>query len=94
MSDISGDGEQESQWDAHLGDTSWREEGDDLYEEIIDRFVENYPDFDDAAAELVYDGWFNPEADNVALARMALFEFYDIEIEDFPWDDWRDWYES
>lgn len=85
-----------SQHEIHAGDTEWGEEGADLYEGFIDQFIEDYDDFDQAAAELVYLGWFDGTAsqNEINEARMALFAFYDIEIEDFPWEDWRDWYEA
>lgn len=48
--------------------------------------------------DLFYDGWVNPELDRDEReeAREKFYDWmteFDVD-EPFPWEDWRDWYES
>jgi hypothetical protein len=93
-----GDEGPESEFDRHEGDTDWGDRGDDLYEDMLNHFIEDYGAgvMDQHAAELLYDGWFDRDVDAVARAEAwyEFFEYTGIEYDDFYWEDWRDWYES
>lgn len=87
-----------SEFDRHEGDRDWFEEGEETYEEMLDGLIEDFGSetIDSHAADLLYDGWFNPDTDAVERAEI-WFEFFDytgIEYEDFDWEGWREWYES
>jgi hypothetical protein len=88
----------ESEWDKHRGNADWHERGDELFEEVLDRMIEDFgPNvMDERAAELMYDTWFSAEIDEVSQAE-AFWDFFEhtgLDIDDFHWDDWRAWYES
>lgn len=88
----------ESEFDKHEGDDAWIEEGEGVYEDMLDAMIDQYGNsvMDDHAAELLYDGWFNPGVDAVdrAEAWYEFFEYTGLEYDDFDWEDWRDWYEG
>lgn len=85
-----------SEFDQGKGE-DWYDHGNELYEEILDQLIEDFPDrMDDHAANLLYDGWFSEEVDRFERAEL-WFEFFDytgLQYEDFDWDAWREWYES
>lgn len=87
-----------SEFDEHAGDQDWLDEGDEIYEDMVDQLIEDYGPgvIDQQAVDLLYDGWFNPDTE--ATDRYGLmFDFFEvtgIEWDDFNWDEWRDWYES
>ena len=86
-----------SQFEAHRGDNEWTSRGDSLYDEFLDRFFEDYglEGIEQDVADSLYAGWFG-DVDDITRAE-ARFDFFDItgiEYEDFPWEEWSDWYES
>lgn len=87
-----------SEFDAHAGDQDWFDEGDSVYDDMVDQFIEDYgmEVMDQRAQDLLYDGWFNPDTEATDRYELMFdfFEYTGIEWEDFDWDDWRDWYES
>lgn len=51
---------------------------------------------DDYAPDLLWEGWFNPDAtpDDRADARELFLDYMDWDVGDFDWDSWREWYEA
>lgn len=92
-----GDSYPESEFDVHANDSEWFDEGDELYEEILDKLSEDFPGvMDQTAADMLYQGWFDPDTDRYD-RPVIWFEFFDytgLDWEDFDWDSWREWYES
>jgi hypothetical protein len=87
-----------SEFDEHAGDKDWIDEGEQLYDEMVDQMIDDYGSevMDQHAIDLLYSGWYDPDS-NVYDRTLDRFEFFDytgIEYEDFDWQDWRDWYES
>lgn len=65
--------------------------------------IEDFADFvdlldlrDSYAQNLLDKGWFDldVDADTRHNAREAFFDYTGFEEDEFPWDDWREWYES
>ena len=48
------------------------------------------------AQDLLFDGWFNSEVspDERHEARVEFFEYMEIRDDDFPWDEWVEFYEN
>lgn len=94
MSDINN----YSEFDRHEGDNEWYSEGEDIYEEILDKLIEDFGSevIDQHAADLLWAGWF--DADETSYERaidwFEFFEYTGIDQDDFDWDLWREWYES
>lgn len=86
-----------SEFDRHSGDDDWLNEGQEIYDDMLEQLLEDFPGrIDQHAADLMYDGWFNPETDRLDRAEI-WFDFFDytgLAWEDFDWDAWREWYES
>lgn len=80
----------------------WPEELQGIFENVESAHFftdEEYQEFAEAAEDLFYQGFVNVSGDGEQMqaARddfFALMEEYDISVEVFDWDDWRDWYES
>lgn len=53
-------------------------------------------DGDPFAEQLIWDGWFRDDnsPNDRAEARAMFFDYFGIEDYDFPWDEWREWYDS
>jgi hypothetical protein len=88
----------ESEWDRHADDERWFDEGEQLYENMLDRMIEDFGQdvMDQHAADMMFDGWFNPETDPITRAEL-WFDFFDytgLDYDDFDWEAWREWYES
>lgn len=51
---------------------------------------------DEYAIRLLDRGWFDEDAsaDDRHYAREHFFEYTGLYEEDFPWDEWREWYEA
>lgn len=83
-----------------MADDSW-EAFVSMWQNIDDAFLESSAgvDFASTAQDLFTAGFIDAggDADYMQWARdefFALMEEFDISIEVFDWDDWRDWYES
>lgn len=87
-----------SEFDQHAGDDDWIDEGNEIYEGMLDQLIEDYGSniIDQHASDLLYDAFFNPDVSTYerTLDRFEFFDYTGIEWEDFDWDAWRDWYES
>lgn len=83
-----------SEWDLHEFDEEWLDEGEDLFETVLIQFEEDFPQlWDDRDYQNLYDGWFNPGADRMTQAE-ARFEFFErYGYDNFPWIEWRLWYQ-
>lgn len=83
-----------SQWEIHEDDQQWMDEGDSLYEDILNQLIEDYGSdvMDQHAADLLYEGWFDAGAGNHDEIWFDFFDYTGIEWEDFPWEEWREWY--
>ena len=65
--------------------------------ETYDHILEDVGAGDDPfAARLIWDGWFRDDntAEDRAESRAMFFDYFGIEDYDFPWDEWREWYED
>lgn len=51
---------------------------------------------DEYAQNLLDKGWFDTDisADLRHAAREAFFEYTGYEEDEFPWDEWREWYDA
>lgn len=86
-----------SEFYKHEGDDSWFEEGEILYEELLDQLREDFPEvMDQHAADVLWAGFFDPNLDFIdrTYARYEFFDYTHIRWDDFDWDEWREWYES
>jgi hypothetical protein len=86
-----------SEFDRHASDQDWFDEGNELYKELLDQLIGDFPDrMDDTAADFLYNGWFNPDTDRFERAEV-WFDFFDytgLSWDDFDWKAWQEWYES
>jgi hypothetical protein len=98
MVELFGEDGPESEFDKHEGDDRWLNEGEATYEDILDAMTDQFGSniMDEYAADLMFDGWFNPEVDAVSRAEIwyEFFEYTGLQYDDFDWFDWREWYES
>ena len=80
----------------------WPEELQHIFEDVESGHFftdDEQAEFAEAAEELFYQGFVNVsgDSDQMQAARDAFFDLldeYDISIDVFDWDDWRDWYEG
>jgi hypothetical protein len=89
--------EWESEWELKRDDAGWVGEGESLYDNFLDTFYEDFglEGIEQEVADALYSGWFG-DVDDITRAE-ARFDFFDLtgmEYEDFPWEEWSDWYES
>ena len=87
-----------SEFYEHAGDNDWFDEGEEVYESILDDLIEDFGEdvMDDYAADLMWNAFFNPDVDIIdrTYARFEFFDYTGIDWDDFDWDAWREWYES
>lgn len=87
-----------SEFYKHTEDEDWFDEGEEVYEEILDSLIEDFGDtvMDDRAADLLWGAFFDPDMDVVdrTYMRFEFFEYTGLGWEDFDWDKWREWYEA
>lgn len=84
------------------GFDDWPEELQNIFEDVESGhfFTDaEYQEFAESAEALFYTGFVNVsgDSDEMQTARdefFALLDEYDISIDVFDWDDWRDWYEG
>lgn len=78
----------------------WPEQLRDVWENsTFDLNGEEYQEFREYAMEFFEEGWMDRDldAETRELAREYFFEMmeeFSLDISNFDWDDWRDWYES
>lgn len=85
-----------SNFDEHEGDQEWFDQGDRLYEQMLNELTEDFGSnvIDQHAADLMYDGWFNADTTSAERAEIwwDFFDYTGIEWDDFDWEAWREWY--
>lgn len=81
----------------------WGDDIADIFESANPARLDPGPEFgeqdENIGKELFYDGWVNSDIspDERSEARESFLDWmmdWGLEAEDFPWDDWRDWYEA
>lgn len=78
----------------------WPDQLQGMWDQLDDTFrnEDEKADFVDEAQDLFFLGYVaggtTEERQGYRDDFFALMEEYDISIEAFDWDDWRDWYES
>ena len=93
----NGDDEVYSNFDLHDEGDEWYDEGEEVYEKMLDDLLLDFPEvMNQETADLLWDGWFNGDitpSERVEI-RMEFFYQTDIEWEDFDWESWREWYDT
>lgn len=78
----------------------WPDQLQGMWDQVDERFRDDSDraDFVDKAQELFHLGYIEggstEERQGYRDEFFALMEEFDISIENFDWDDWRDWYEA
>lgn len=78
-------------------DDDWYDEGEEVYEDMLNQLMEDFPqEMSQEAADLLWDGWFSGEVSPIdrQFIRMEFFDLTGLDWDDFNWHDWREWYES
>lgn len=87
-----------SEFEKHAEDNDWFDEGEEVYEELLDELIEDFGSdvIDERASDLLWGAFFDPEMDPIdrAYMRFEFFEYTGLTPDDFDWDAWREWYES
>lgn len=80
-------------------DRDWPDQLQGMWDQIEERFrdKDDRADFVDRAQELFDIGWGNgalstEEREDAWTTFFTHMEEFDISVEHFDWDDWRDWY--
>lgn len=78
--------------DLPLEQIDWSDVSDYVYDHALDMYGSELDE--DYLDELLTTGWLDQDAsyEDRFAAREALFDYLDWDVEDFPWELWREFY--